>query len=181
MARLNTAIIFPALIGAALLSAAPASALCPAHESLYGTIQRVNGNEVIVQPTTGHWGAIDIRSAKMNANGNQLKPGTYLGAYGCVDKNGMFKADEVTLAANAAAYPRTQYGGSNGTPERSVTLSGTIQKIESNAIVVWEPGARHSGTWIVKNPTQFHVGQRVTGTGTEDHRGNFYPYQVSPG
>jgi hypothetical protein len=229
---------------AALAGTASAAPYCPTSESFVGTIQRVNGSMLTVQTPNGHWANVRIESgARMNTNGIALRPGVFVGAYGCVTPGGIFNANEITLSANQSAYneqltgvvqrvqngriivretngaygswyvtdpddfhvgqtvtavgmrspngsfyPRTINGhyvaydtDTTAAPStRAITLTGTVQRVRSNSIIVWEPSARRSGTWIVSNAAgRFHAGERVSATGTEDRSGRFYVQQIT--
>ena len=232
--------------GATILCAAAASAAphCPASVSFFGTVERVQGNQLTVRTPTGHWALVRLESgARVNANGYRLRPGAYIGAYGCVAASGVFDANEVTLSSGRSRYSERltgvvqrvrngslvvresngQYGtwytadsedfrdgqavsgvgmlGSNGTfypqsidgrtvaydtdrtaapGERSIVLSGTVQRVSAgNAIVVWEPSRHTSGTWIVGDAGRFHAGERVTATGTQGPSGRFYVQRIT--
>jgi hypothetical protein len=237
-----------ALFGAAALAASAAlgtsasAALCPASESFFGTIQRVNGSTITVQTPTRHWAKVRILpNARVNMNGNAIRPGVYVGAYGCVAPGGVFQASEITLSANGSNYREQLSGvvrrigsdrilvaqdgrgngwwyvpnaaafsvgqrlnavgmiGANGgfypqsidgrivaydttyaaAPRSTITLSGTVRRVNGNTLVVWEPAYRTTGTWVVGNAARFRVGQRVSGVGTEDRRGRFYVQQIT--
>jgi|GEM_PF-2921416 len=229
-----------------LFSAAAASAgpLCPQAESFFGTIVRVNGSMLTVRTPSNHWADVQInRSALVNANGGRVRPGLFVGAYGCVTPNGVFHASEITLSDNQAGYnehltgvvQRIESGGrllvaqtgrgdgiwyvpdtddfhvgqsvsatgmigANGAfypqtinghgaaydtdltaPTRSaITLTGTVRRVNGNQIIVWEPANHTTGTWIVSNAaSRFRVGERVSGTGTEDRYGRFYVQEIT--
>lgn len=230
---------------AAFGASASAAPFCPTSQSFFGTIQRVNGSMLTVQTPSGHWADVRIESgARISTNGNSMRPGVFVGAYGCVTPNGVFNANEVTLTTNQADYQRTLTGvvqrtesgrlivrqtdghyadwfvpnvtlftagqnvtgigmiATNGafypqsinghtlafeptltsaptTVSRTITLTGTVQRVGSNAIVVWEPNVHRSGMWIVSNSGRFHVGERVSATGTEDRSGKFYVQQIT--
>jgi hypothetical protein len=232
------------LLGAAVLTSAPASAqmrVCPVSESFFGTLKSVQGNTIVLQTDEGRMGTVSINSgAQFNAHGYSLRPGVYVGVFGCATPNGVFHASQVNLAANAARYHQSLSGviarkasdrlyvsepvsrmtrlwmvpdadefrigesvtgvgmmGAKGVfypqrinnastafvPERertvrSITLAGTIQRIEPGKLYVWEPAYRTTGTWMVKNWREFRVGQRVVGTGTENTRGDFFPFSI---
>jgi hypothetical protein len=149
------------------LLAAPASAAayCPTDESLFGTVQRVNGNVVTVQLPSGHWADVRIESgARMNLGGMTLHPGVYLGAFGCVARSGLFEANEVTLAPAASAYHET--------------ITGTIRAKQSGRLIVAENNGQ-TGAWYVPDVEDFAVGQAVTGIGLRTANGNFYPATVN--
>jgi hypothetical protein len=229
-----------AMAGTASAQTASQTRYCPTRESFFGTIDRVQGNMITVVPASGHWGTVLIdNNTHLNAHGYALRPGTYIGAFGCVSPNGDFHASEVTLAANAGAYsqtisgvvrrisgdqlyvseparhteglwivpdvddfhvgqtvtgigmmsasgafyPQSINGASTayvptGAQHPSITLSGIVRRVQAGALVVWEPARRTTGTWFVRNASAFHVGQNVTGTGTENRRGDFFPYSV---
>ena len=247
MARITKTLAVAALAGAALFAAhANASAqtrFCPARESFFGTIQQRNGNSLIVRTPSGGSATIMLESqTRVNSHGYALRPGTFVGAYGCVTPNGIFHASELTLAANASLYQTQISGviqrvsgdriwvrepargttgiwyvpdvdefhvgqtvtgigmiGANGEfyPQRinnastayvpeynesssrpSITLSGVVRRVMPGALIVWEPSHRTTGTWIVRNAQAFRVGESVVATGTENRRGDFYPYSI---
>jgi hypothetical protein len=235
-----------ALLSAPLLVSSPASAAtCSTPRSFFGTVQKVNGSVLTLRAPNGNWADVRIESgARVHTNGYSIRPGVYVGAFGCVMPSGLFEANEITLASNAASYSRTlsgvitqvasdrlvvrqsstsssnarwgtwylpdtngfrvgqtvtgtgyvsaggtfypqtingrslAYYGRTGNPEPSVTLSGVVQRVSSNAIYVWEPQTRHTGRWFVADASRFARGERVTGTGTENHSGDFYPWSV---
>ncbi|HET9096450.1 MAG TPA: hypothetical protein VFN37_07295 [Candidatus Baltobacteraceae bacterium] len=229
------------ILTAAIASAAPN---CPVNESFFGTVQRVNGNMLTVRTLTNHWADVSIDSgAQVHTNGNALRPGAYVGLYGCVTPNGVFHASEVTLAnnpngynerisgvvqrvesgrlivhetngatgawyvpdvdefhigqsvsaigmlaGNGSFYPQSVDGRSvaydtdvtaQPSAGNTVTLSGTVQRVGSHTLLVWEPSSRHSATWIVPNAGRFRTGERVSATGTEDRRGHFYVHEIT--
>ncbi len=93
------------------------------------------------------------------------------------------------LAPGGTFYPQTINGRNlaydtdrDRGPARSVrpiTLSGIVRRVGGHTLAVWEPARRTEGTWVVNDAFRFRVGQRVTGTGTEDRAGRFYPSRVS--
>lgn len=234
-----------ALAAAAAFSApALAAPYCPANQSFFGTITRVNGNMLTVRTPSNHWADVQIeRGARVNANGGSIHPGAYIGAYGCVTRDGVFHANEVSLSANQngygeqvsgvvrriesggrllveqngrgwgtwyvpdtdefhvgqtvtatgmlganrAFYPQTINGrgvaydtDTTAAPSRStITLTGTIRRVASNTLVVWQPSQHTSGTWIVPNAGRFRVGQRVSARGTEDTSGRFFVQSIT--
>lgn len=233
-------------LAGSILTAAAASAApqCPVNQSFFGTIQRVNGTMLTVRTPSNHWAAVAIDSgAQIHTNGNTLRPGRYVGLYGCVTPNGVFHANEVTLANGPSGYNERLSGvvqriesgrlivretnGSTGTwyvpdvgefhvgqtvsaigmlsgngsfyPQsvngqniaydtdltappaagNTITLSGTVQRVGTHTLLVWEPSSRHSATWIVSNAGRFRKGERVWATGTEDRRGHFYVREIT--
>lgn len=151
--------------GALVTAAASAQTQCPTRESFFGTIQHVSGNMLNVQTASGHGATVRIDSgARVNANGNTMRAGTYMGAYGCVTPNGVFHASEVTLSANAAGYRES--------------LSGVVYRVENGRLLVRENGGG-SGIWYVPGASGFRAGQSVTGTGMLSHSGAFYPQTVN--
>ena len=150
---------------AVLASTASAFAMCPNSESFFGTIQRVNGNVITVSTAQNHWADVRIeRGAQVNTNGMSLRPGAYVGAYGCVAPNGVFEANEVTLSANDSTYHES--------------LTGKVVRIEPGRLIVAENG-RGYGTWFVRNSSRFAVGQTITATGMIGAKGVFYPQTIN--
>lgn len=244
--KLRAALAGSLVGGASIFCAGVASAApyCPANVSFFGTVERVQGNQLIVRTPSGHWATVRLDSgARVDTNGYALRPGAYVGAYGCVTGNGVFHANEITLSADRSRYAEHvtgvvqrvrggslivresngQYGtwyaadsedfhagqavsgvgmlGSNGTfypqsingasvaydtdqtaaaGERSIVLTGTVQRVSAgNAIVVWEPSRHTSGTWIVPNAERFRTGERVSASGTQGPSGRFYVRQIT--
>lgn len=163
------------LLAAGLLAAGATMALplnahaatCPTRESYFGTVQRVqNHNTVIVRGNNGHWGTVMLDGgARVNTNGYALRPGAYIGAYGCVTPNGVFHASEISLSRSSAFYNRT--------------ISGVVQRVENGRLVVNEPANHTTGYWYVPDTDEFHAGQTVTGTGMIGSNGTFYPQSVN--
>ena len=249
MARFtNTLAAALLLAGTGALAATPVSAapFCPASESFFGTIVRASGNDLTVRTSAGRTATVLVdNGARVNADGNALQPGTYIGAYGCVTPNGVFHANEVTLSSNASAYDESLSGivrsvqngrlivaengygtgiwyvpnaddyrvgqtvsatgmrAANGAfypqtiggrnvafdpddrgdvdhnrSNNTITLYGVVQRVGTRTLAVWEPGRHETGTWIVADAGRFRVGERITGTGTEDRYGHFYPSNV---
>lgn len=167
MNRLSTLLGTAAFAGGvlALSVAASAAPYCPAQESFFGTVQRVSGNILTVSTPSRHWATIRIdQNARVNTNGNSLRPGAYVGAYGCVTPNGVFHASEITLSANRAGY--------------NETLTGIVEQVQSGRLLVRQNGHGY-GSWYVPNSDDFHRGQTVTGVGMLGRTGAFYPQTVN--
>lgn len=146
-------------------STASALAQCPNNQSFFGTIQRVNGDLLTVRTADNRWADVRIdRNAQVNTNGQQLRPGMNVGAYGCVTPNGVFHASEVSLSGNA-----------NGNRE---TLTGTIDRVQSGRLMVHETNGEYA-TWYVPDSDRFRVGQRITGVGMVAGNGVFYPQTIN--
>lgn len=151
---------FNALLTSALLAAAacaPAIAQTPSI-TLSGVVQRVGTHTLAVwepaRNTSGTW---------IVGNAGAFRSGERITGTGTEDRFGHF-------------YPRSVsiLGMSN-----RITLTGTVQRIGTRTIAVWETGRHETGEWIVGNAARFRVGEHVTGTGTEDRQGRFYPFSVS--
>lgn len=154
-----------ALAGSVLTMAAASAANCPTRESFFGTVQRVNGNMLTVQTPSGHTADVAVESgAHVNGNGFTMRPGIFVGAFGCVTPNGVFHANEITLADNQSRY--------------SEQVSGVIQRIDSGRLLVRETTG-HTGLWFVPDIDDFHTGQTVTGIGMLGANGAFYPQSVN--
>lgn len=150
---------------AAFGATASAAPYCPTSESFFGTIQRVNGSMLTVQTPSGHWANVRVESgARMNTNGMSLRPGLYVGAFGCVTPGGVFNANEISLSANGTAYHEQ--------------ISGVVQRTESGRLIVRENNGAF-GTWYVPDVDEFHAGQSVSGTGMRSTNGSFYPQTIN--
>jgi hypothetical protein len=151
---------------AAAMPATAQAANCPTRESFFGTVQRVQGNTITVRANNGHWGTVMLDGgARVNTNGYSLRPGAYVGAYGCVTPNGIFHASQITLARDASYYNRT--------------ISGVVQRVESGRLVVNEPMHHTTGYWYVPDTDEFHAGMNVTGSGMLGANGSFYPQTIN--
>jgi hypothetical protein len=150
---------------AAFTTHASAATLCPKSESFFGVIQRVNGNMLTVSTEQNHWADVRIQpGARVNANGLSLRPGTFVGAYGCVEPGGVFDANEVTLAASRTTYHES--------------LSGTVERVASDRLTVRESGNRYV-SWYVPDADRFSVGQQISGVGMVGAGGVFYPQVIN--
>lgn len=163
----------PNLLAASLLAAgavaaahgAASAATCPVRESYFGTIERANGNTLVVRGSNGNYGTVDIESgARRNTHGFALRPGAYIGAYGCVTPNGVFHASEITLARDSALYRETVYG--------------IVRSVQNGRLLVREPAHHTDAFWYVPDAEDFHAGQRVRGTGMIAANGAFYPQTI---
>lgn len=165
MARTPNLLAAGLLAAGGMLAAVPLTAHaanCPTGESYFGTIERVQGNTLTVRGNNGHWGTVRIDSgAKMNTNGFNLRPGTYVGLYGCVTPGGVFHASEVTLARDQRLY--------------SETISGVVRRVESGRLLVSEPSHHTTALWYTPDADDYRAGQSVTGTGMIAASGAFYP------
>ena len=164
MGRFHLTIATAALLAVAALTA-NASATCPKSESFFGVIQRVNGNVLTVSTEQNHWADIRVaQDARVNTNGTAMRPGTFVGAYGCVEPSGVFDASEVTLSPSSTAYHES--------------LSGVVQRVASNRLTVRESGNRWVD-WFVPDADRFHVGQQISGVGMVGANGFFYPQTLN--
>jgi hypothetical protein len=166
MGRFFNTIASAALAGGVALSAGtPASAAyCSSSQSFFGVIQRMNGNMLTVSTDRGRWATVRIEpGARVNTNGMALRPGAFIGAYGCVAPGGVFDASEVTLSASRGGY--------------NESLSGVVERVASNRLTVRQSG-RGYGTWYVADADRFSVGQQISGTGMLGANGVFYPQTI---
>ncbi|HEV3154779.1 MAG TPA: hypothetical protein VGZ02_13315 [Candidatus Baltobacteraceae bacterium] len=128
--------------------------------TLTGTVQRIGPNSVYVwQNATGHTAQWIVW------NPSRFQIGERITASGTEDRAGQFFPYTVRVIGMSTS----------GT----ITLTGTVQSVRPNALIVWENAQRRTGTWIVGNAARFRLGERVTGTGTEDGTGRFYPSSIS--
>lgn len=161
---------------AALCAAAPAVAradvYCPQQISIFGAVDSVNGNEMTVNTTSniGHIHVIMNRPT-MNTHGLQLRPGVFVGVYGCLQQGGRaFDADEVTLAPSSNAYNNYER------PER--IYQGRITQVGNGGIRIAVSG----GTlWVQTSAGGFRNGQNVHVRGYFDpYTGKFMGSRVEP-
>ncbi len=129
----------------------------PSTISLSGVVQRVGTNTIAVWENgvneTGEW---------IVANASGYRPGQIVTGWGTEDRFGHFFPQRVAVGA----VPNT------------VTLSGTVQRIGTHTIAVWEPSRHTTGEWVVADAGQFRIGQRIAAHGTIDGHGNFYPTSI---
>lgn len=165
MGRLYLTFAAAAIAAVAVFTTHASAATCPKNESFFGVIQRVNGNMLTVSTDQNRWADIRIApDARVNRNGTALRPGTFVGAYGCVTPGGVFNASEVTLAPSHAMYHET--------------LSGTVERVASDRLTVRQNG-HGFGVWFVPDADQFRVGQQVTAVGMVGANGVFYPQSIN--
>lgn len=154
------------LCGLLFAGTAAASAACPTGQSFFGTIERVNGNVLTVRTPKGNWAQVSInQNARINANGTRLRPGTFVGAYGCVAPGGVFRASELTLSLDRNAY--------------NEQLSGVVRRIEGNDRMLVQENGHGYGVWYVPDTGDFHVGQTVNAVGMVGAGGVFYPQTIN--
>lgn len=169
MAGKFTAPIIGSLVvaaGAALGAHASAATYCPSSESFFGTIERVNANTLTVRTPSGHWALVRINdNARVNANGAAIRPGVFVGAYGCVTPGGVFHASEITLSGTQRGY--------------NERLSGVVRRVESNGRLLVAQNGHGYGTWYVPDTHAFAVGQAVDATGMIGANGAFYPQTIN--
>jgi hypothetical protein len=65
----------------------------------------VRGSDVHIHGRNIGFEHVDVRGARIAANGRALAPGTFLGAYGCFRRNKSFAATQITLSGSIADYP----------------------------------------------------------------------------
>jgi len=156
MTRFN-ALVTSALLAAAAAASSPAIAQTPAI-TLSGVVQRVGTHTLDVwepaRHTSGTW---------VVGNAGAFRSGERVTGTGTEDRFGHFYPRSVSILAQG----------------NRITLSATVQRVGTHTIAVWETRRRETGEWIVGNAARFRVGEHVTGTGTEDRQGRFYPTNVS--
>lgn len=158
-----------ALAGAVAAASAQASAqtyFCPTNQSIFGTVQRTYGRNVVVSTRKGRWATVRIMNgARVLTNGYALHPGSNLAAYGCVTRAGIFDATQVSVNGDAAAY--------------RMSISGTVRSVGPNRLLVAEPAWRTVGYWYVPDAYAFRPGESVYGVGMRAASGVFYPQTVN--
>ncbi len=165
MGRFYLSIAAAAIAAAAALTTHASAATCPKSESFFGVIQRVNGNMLTVSTEQNRWADVRLEpGARVNTNGTSLRPGTFVGAYGCVEPSGVFDASEVTLSPSRTSY--------------NESLSGTVVRVASDRLTVRESRNRWV-IWYVPDADRFRVGQQVSGAGMVGANGVFYPQTLN--
>ncbi len=131
-----------------------------------GTVQRVNANSIVVwEPSNRTSGTWIVNDAGRFRNGERVS------ATGTEDRTGRFYVQTIDVLGYSSGWSRPGVA--------AITRTGTVQRVGANAIIVWEPANRTSGTWIVPNAGRFRVGERVSATGTQDRSGRFYVRTIS--
>ena len=138
------------------------------NERLSGVVRRIESNGRLLVAQNGHgygtWYVPDT---------DEFHVGQSVDATGMLGPNGAFYPQ--TINGSSAAYD-TDY---TSAPRSTITLNGTVRRVNGNSIVVWEPSHGTTGTWIVPNTGRFRVGERVSATGTEDRSGRFYVQEIT--
>ena len=132
----------------------------PGSITLTGTVQRVGTRTLDVWEygprESGTW---------MVGNAGAFRAGQEISGTGTEDRRGHFYPSRVTVIA--MQNPNT------------IVLRGTVQRVGTHTLAVWESGRHETGTWIVPNAGAYRVGERVSASGTEDRYGHFYPNSIS--
>jgi hypothetical protein len=134
--------------------AAQAADIDACHVSFFGTISSLRGPKAfMITPLRSSFNTVyvDHTSARINRNGLTIRPGIFVGLYGCVEQDGrVFKPDEVTLAPSASAYSAVNH---------EVTLVGTIDEVHRGWVGVL---TRYNGHIHVYTPESgLRIGERV--------------------
>jgi hypothetical protein len=160
------------VLAGALTASATADLYCPDQISIFGNILAVRGNVMTVH-TTSNIGDIHVQMNRpeLNAHGLQVRPGVFVGVYGCLRPGGqLFDADEVTLATSADAYAAYQR------PERS--YDGTVTMVETTRVEIQTSAG--GKLWVKTSQGGLHHGDRVHTVGQFDpHDGQFTASGVS--
>jgi hypothetical protein len=147
-------------------SANAAVGLCPATTSLYGTVQSVRGNDVLVKTGQHGYEHFLVQGADLDTNGLRLRPGIFIGAFGCsADNFRTFRAVRATLAYSAATYPsRTRH---------QQVLTGTVVQLQGSRLLV-QTGEPYGLVHVYKLDTDdVRAGQRISLTGAFNPDGSF--------
>ncbi len=136
-----------------------ANGVCPTGTSLFGAVREVHGKTLLVK-TIGARGFETIRTddATIHYDGLTLRPGIFVGAYGCFTPDfRRFDASEVTLSTDAAGYPSKHH---------TETLMGVVRSIGTGTILV-DTGLPHGHVTIRTSSTdRIKVGDRIQATGS---------------
>lgn len=128
------------------------------HVSLFGTVSQVRGSNAFMlqalrSPLRNVY--VDMRSARVHANGLSVRPGVFAGLYGCLERNGrVFKPNEVTLAMSESTY-----AGAN----HVVALAGTVDEVGRGWIGV---RTRYNGhIQVYTSQSGLRPGERISARG----------------
>lgn len=162
-----TAFLASCSLLAALAFAPPAIAAdrdtsyCPHETSLFGNVISVTPKFFDVQSVGGDEGKVRIygNGARLHDNGLSVRPGVFVGAYGCYDHHDYFRASELTLSTNANTY--------NGYRRYVTTITGVVTSLQGNRVLVQTNG-RSGKVWVYNNTAPLQVGERVAFRGSFD-------------
>jgi len=129
--------------------------------SIFGTIQNPHRNEFTLHTLRQDYRFIHVFTSadtRINSNGFTLQAGRFAGIYGCYSADGRsFRAEEVTLSANAQSYASNQ--------RRTVTLDATIQRIQPSLHRMLLR-SNLGYVWAYFSPGPYFLGEHVRVTGT---------------
>ncbi|MDP9023826.1 MAG: hypothetical protein M3N13_00440, partial [Candidatus Eremiobacteraeota bacterium] len=169
---MKNSLLLPALAGL-LISIAPAVAsaadtFCPTRSSVYGTVASVKGDTMTIQ-THKEEGFVPVRfrGADINYRGLALRPGVYVGVFGCmVQRDRYFAGEQLTLATSAETYP-----GRHDTDAGMTTIEGRIDAVRGGRVLI-DSNQGHGNVWVQTNRDDLRAGQLVRAHGrfTDDNR-----------
>lgn len=133
---------------------AQAAANGPCHVSVLGTVTSVRSTEQFTIQTGSRSIDVHSRGSRVNARGLALRPGIFVGAYGCYGSNEHeFNASQITLAPSQAAYndrdSDRNTAGAADIDACHVSLFGTITSLRGQNGFMLQPQRGSTGTVLV--------------------------------
>lgn len=168
------AFITAALLGGALAAAphaAQAAQSCngAARTSYFGTVTTVHPSYFTLR-TNSSIGSVHVytHGARVNYNGQSLRPGVWAGVYGCNwnARDGLI-AEDVTLSSNQANYPGDpddQYTNASRYTSNDRSVQGRIDEVRPDRVLI-DSGSGHGDTWVVTNTNNLQTGERIQANG----------------
>ena len=143
---------------------------CPNETVQFGTINSVHGDDIFIEGS-GFYGHEDIidNHAVINHNGLTLRPGVFVGAFGCFESERMFRASEITLATSESTFPH----GARHIEE----IEGRVLHVMSGRLQI-QSGRVH-GLVTINTSFVASVGQAVSATGFFNTDGTFDASKVT--
>lgn len=148
----------------AIATASAQQTYCPQRSSIFGTVVEVHPTMITIHTSESAMGDIHVMThgAHIFSNGLSLSPGVYAGIYGCLTaNNGMFRAEDVTLATSANTY--------NGYRRHITVVEGRIDAVQSGRVLI-DSNHGHGDVWVFTSRGDLKTGELVRAVGTFDPR-----------
>ncbi|MBV8245525.1 MAG: hypothetical protein JOZ38_06370 [Candidatus Eremiobacteraeota bacterium] len=139
---------FTILISTLALSVAmlrtPAAQAVSCNTSIFGTIHEVQPGRILISEVRqGGYEYVTTSRVRLNGDGLSLRPGVFVGAYGCFTPNrALFEASELTLSTTPYDYP--------GYARHVERLTGTVLRTDPHRGTLVQTGYPHGDVYLVK-------------------------------